>query len=143
VLRHSSDRVQDRTHLGAGRLQAVRCVHYKISARRFSASDICLAERLRACQYARALDLGRRRHHHDGIHPLVSPGLEQERDIEDRKLLAARLGLREKLLLGGLHQRDTDFDLSCQPWREDRQRPVGPGICHTPWWSAFTPARKR
>jgi hypothetical protein len=84
-------------------------------------------ERLRACQYARALDLGRRRHHHDGIHPLVSPGLEQERDIEDRKLLAARLGLREKLLLGGLHQRDTDFDLSCQPWREDRQRPVGPG----------------
>ena len=44
----------------------------------------------RPLQHARALHLGRRRHHHHRIDPLVAAGLEQQRDIEhhDRRAVA-------------------------------------------------------
>src|SRR5262245_49747151 len=84
TLRHCSNRVKDRTHLGARRLEAARRIHDKIrTAALFVVRHLLGEDRFElfhghagAFEHARALHLGRRRYHHYRVDSLFSAGLE-------------------------------------------------------------------
>ena len=88
----------------------------KSARARFSASGICfeqdrfelLQRHAGPLQHARALHVRRRRHHHHRVDPRIAAGLEQERNVEHRDRLAARLRLRQKFPLRLVHQRMHD-----------------------------------
>ena len=109
---HSSNCVEDGTHLGARRLEALRGIHDKIGAPPlFRIGHLLCQDRFEllrghpgALEHTRALDLHRRRHNHDGVDALVGAGLEQERNIEHHDLVAARLGFGEKPAFGFVHE---------------------------------------
>src|SRR5262249_30257419 len=83
-LRHCSNRVEDRTHLGTRRLEAARRIHDKIrAAALFVVRHLLGQDRFElfhghagAFEYARALHLRRRRYHHHRVDSFFSAGLE-------------------------------------------------------------------
>src|SRR3989442_11523786 len=89
-LRHCSYRVEDRTYLGARRLEAARRIHDKIrAAALFVVGHLLGQDRFElfhghagAFEHARALHFRRRRYHHHRVDPAFSAGLEQERNVE-------------------------------------------------------------
>src|SRR5262249_26407730 len=112
-LRHCSNRVKDRTHLGARRFKATRSVHDKIRPTLLLVIRHLLREDRVEFVYghawpferARPLHLGRRGYHHHGIDPVLAAGFEQERNVEYRDRLAARLGFSQQPTLRLLHDR--------------------------------------
>ena len=89
-FRHCSDRGEDGTYLRARRLETMRSIHDKIGAAAFLGIRHLSGEHrfelihghAGTLEHPRALHLGRRRYHHDGVHTLVGTGLEQQRNIE-------------------------------------------------------------
>src|SRR6516225_3107433 len=114
--RHCSNCIKNGTHLGTRVVDPARGVHDEISAPALLVIRHLLAENglellpghSGARQHTGLLNLRGRGCHHDRVYTPIASGLEQERDIEHSDLLAASLRLREKLLLGGLHQRVHD-----------------------------------
>src|SRR5262252_6172154 len=83
-LRHCSNRVEDRTHLGARRFEAARRIHDKIRASAlFVVRHLLGQDRFElfhghagAFEHARALHFSRRRYHHHRVDSFFSAGLE-------------------------------------------------------------------
>src|SRR5262249_50083144 len=115
-LRHCSNRVKDRTHLGARRFKATRSVHDKIRPTLLLVIRHLLREDRVEFVYghawpfgrARPLPLGRRESHPHRITPALTAGFEQERDVEHRNLLVPRLGFSQQPPLPLLHERMND-----------------------------------
>src|SRR6266487_2814350 len=111
-LRHCSNCVEDRTHVGARRLKAPRRIHDKIRP----ATLLVVWDLLRengielvhrhawAFEGARALHVRRRGDHHHRVDALLAAGFEQEGNVQHCNFLATRFGFGEQAPLRLLHE---------------------------------------
>src|SRR6266540_4148648 len=116
VIRISHERRHNITNLGKGMLGRFRRIHNEIDpGALFFVGHLVGDEGLeflvghaRTLHDARFLNFRRRRYHDDAIDIAVASGLEQKRDVENRKPRSLPAAMVEKILLRFAHQRMND-----------------------------------